>query len=356
MATVAQALRLALHFAEQELGVRNIFGEDVGPPLGGAFTVTQGLAFAWNTPLDERGIVGTAAGLAMLGEVSVCEMQFGDYSLNTIDLLRLVGNTHWSTRGQFPMPMVLMMPVGSGPHGGIYHSHSLESILSHLPGWKIVMPSNAYDAYGLMISAILDGNPVAYLIPKALAYRGNSQLPGEPVNLKQRINAPVTNRKSWHPDWPDIRPFTVPIGELSRLREGRELTVVCYGRMVEVVEQALATLDPGSGGGDGKVDLLDLRTLVPYDLPGLLKSVRSTRRLLVVNEDSEQTNFGEHLLRVVQDEVSLKTARLVAARHLPGVGLSQSLEDYTLPTVDRVREVLEQILADAARGCDVAVP
>ncbi len=135
MATIAQAIRLALRYAETDLGVRNIFGQDVGPPLGGAFTVTQGLESAWNSPLDERGIVGTAAGLAMMGETSVCEIQFGDYILNTIDLLRLIGNTCWSTVGQFPMPMVLMTPVGAGPHGGIYHSHSIESLLSHLPGW-----------------------------------------------------------------------------------------------------------------------------------------------------------------------------------------------------------------------------
>ena len=106
VATMAQAIRLALRHAETKLGVRNIFGQDVGVPLGGAFTLTQGLDSAWNSPLDERGILGTGAGLAMIGERSVCEIQFGDYILNSIYLLRRSCNMWWSTRGQVPRPMV----------------------------------------------------------------------------------------------------------------------------------------------------------------------------------------------------------------------------------------------------------
>ncbi len=342
MATIAQAIRLALRYAETDLGVRNIFGQDVGPPLGGAFTVTQGLESAWNSPLDERGIVGTAAGLAMMGETSVCEIQFGDYILNTIDLLRLIGNTCWSTGGQFPMPMVLMTPVGAGPHGGIYHSHSIESILSHLPGWKIVMPSTSRDAFGLMVSAILDGNPVAYLIPKALALSPGEPLDGEPPDLKKRINAPVKGRESWRPDWPRISPFAVPFGKLARRMEGDRLTVVSYGRMVRVVKEALERMPEARTRGH--VDLLDLRTLVPCDLEGIVASVRKTGSLFVVNEDSDQTNFGEHLVRLVSEAASPRDAVFLGARHLPGVGLSQPLEDYTLPSVERVQEVLERLL------------
>ena len=344
MATIAQAIRLALRYAETDLGLRNVFGQDVGPPLGGAFTVTQGLESAWNSPLDERGIVGTAAGLAMMGETSVCEIQFGDYILNTIDLLRLVGNTCWSTGGQFPMPMVLMTPVGAGPHGGIYHSHSIESILSHLPGWKIVLPSTSRDAYGLMVSALLDGNPVAYLIPKALALLPGDPLDGEPPDLKRRINAPVRERESWRPDWPEIPAFATPLGRLARRLEGDRLTVVSYGRMVRVVEDALARLPEARTAGC--VDLLDLRTIVPFDLEGVVDSVRRTGSLLVVNEDSDQTNFGEHVVRVVNEAVSPRRAVLLGARHLPGIGLAQPLEDYTLPSVERVREAIDRLLPE----------
>ncbi|HLW65235.1 MAG TPA: alpha-ketoacid dehydrogenase subunit beta, partial [Gemmataceae bacterium] len=159
MATLVQAVRMALHYGEEHLGVTDIFGEDVGPPLGGVFTATQGLRTAWNSPLDERGIIGTAMGIAYAGGRPVCEIQFCDYGFNTIDLLKVAGNQYWAGRGAFPMSIVVMMPSGSGIRGSLYHSHSFESWASRLTGWKIVMPSNALDGYGLMLSAIADPNP-----------------------------------------------------------------------------------------------------------------------------------------------------------------------------------------------------
>src|SRR6266545_2004071 len=116
MATLVQAVRLALHYGEEHLGVSDIFGQDVGPPLGGVFTATQGLRTAWNAPLDERGIVGMAIGLSLAGQRPVAEIQFCDYAFNTIDLLKLAGSTHWSSNGQWNLPMVVMTPVGSGIH------------------------------------------------------------------------------------------------------------------------------------------------------------------------------------------------------------------------------------------------
>lgn len=337
MASLAQAIRLALRHGETHLGVREIFGQDVGPPLGGVFTVTQGLERAWSSPLDERGILGTAAGLAMMGVRSVCEIQFADYLLNGIDLLRLIGNTCWSTRGQFPMPMVLMTPVGGGIHGGIYHSHSVESFFAHLPGWKVVMPSNAHDAYGLMVSAIEDGNPVAFLLPKALLYRAGPALPGEPADLAARINAPIGDRAGWKPVWPAIEPFRVPIGEAAVLRRGDRLTAVSWGRMLGIAMEA-------TGEVEG-IEWIDLRTLIPFDRETVLASAARTKRLLVVNEDGEQANLGEHLLRVATESVPGLRTRLVAAKNLPGVGLSAALEDYTLPTPATIRAAAAALLA-----------
>ncbi len=204
------------------------------------------------------------------------------------------------------------------------------------------MPSTSRDAYGLMVSAILDGNPVAYLIPKALTLLPGEPLDGEPPDLKRRINAPVKGREGWRPDWPLILPFATPLGRLARRMEGDRLTVVSYGRMIRVVEQALQLLPETRAAG--RVDLLDLRTLVPWDVEGVVASVRRTGALLVVNEDSEQTNFGEHIVRIVREAVSPREAVFLGARHLPGVGLSPSLEEYTLPSVDRVRGVLEKML------------
>src|ERR1700678_3821274 len=112
MATMAQAIRMALHYGEENMGLKEIFGQDVGPPLGGVFTATQGLKTAWNTPLDERGIIGMAIGIAMTGERCVAEIQFCDYIFNTIDMLKIAGNTNWVSNGNFQLPMVVMTPVG----------------------------------------------------------------------------------------------------------------------------------------------------------------------------------------------------------------------------------------------------
>src|SRR5216110_1953274 len=214
MATLVQAIRLALHYGEDHLGVTDVFGEDVGAPLGGVFTATQGLRTAWNTPLDERGIIGTAMGIAWAGGRPVCEIQFCDYGFNTIDLLKVAGNQRWSGNGQFDLPIVLMTPSGSGIRGSLYHSHSFESWASRLAGWKIVMPSNSLDGYGLMLSAIVDPNPVMVLLPKALLrVRGDQLIPGEPEDqelLKQLIDAPVGDRSKWTPCWPPVEEYFVP--------------------------------------------------------------------------------------------------------------------------------------------------
>src|SRR3954469_12929180 len=111
MATMAQAIRLALHFGEENLGLKDVFGQDVGAPLGGVFTATQGLKTSWNAPLDERGIIGVAMGIAMAGDRCVAEIQFCDYIFNTIDQLKIAGNTLWCTNGQMSLPMVVMTPV-----------------------------------------------------------------------------------------------------------------------------------------------------------------------------------------------------------------------------------------------------
>src|SRR5437588_2318675 len=234
MATLVQAIRLALHYGEECLGVTDVFGEDVGPPLGGVFTATQGLRTAWNTPLDERGIIGTAMGIAYAGGRPVCEVQFCDYGFNIIDLLKVAGKQRWAGAGQYDMPIVVMTPSGSGIRGSLYHSHSFESWATRLAGWKIVMPSTALDAYGLMLSAIVDPNPVMVLLPKALLrVRGEDLIPGEPDNedqLKEMIDAPIGDRSRWQPRWPDVQSYFVPLGRASLVREGTHATVVSYGR------------------------------------------------------------------------------------------------------------------------------
>lgn len=358
MATMAQAIRMALHYGEENLGVTDIFGEDVGKPLGGVFTSTQGLKNAWNSPLDERGIIGCAMGLAMAGEKPVCEVQFGDYIFNTIDLLKLAGNSCWSSVGQYNLPMVCMTIVGAGIRGSIYHSHSFESIASHIQGWKIVLPSRPIDAYGLMIAAIKDPNPVMYLYPKALIrVRGEELIPGEPKDpkkLKRMIDAPtgetlyqvIENRKDWEPKWPEgLEAYEVKIGEARVAREGSDLTVVTYARhavMAQNVAKKLA--DEGHA-----IEVVDLRTLVPWDRKTVFESVRKTGRCLVLNEDTPVSNFGEHILREIIENCFYELVakpRLLAGEDVPGVGLHPDLEEASVPHEPDIERVIREILAE----------
>lgn len=344
MATMAQAIRLALHYGEKHLDVKDIFGQDVGAPLGGVFTVTQGLETTWNTPLDERGIIGMATGIAMTGQRCVAEIQFSDYIFNTIDLLKLVGNMYWSSNGQVAMPLVLMTPNGAGIRGSIYHSHSFDSWASRMPGWKIVMPSNPIDAYGLMLSAILDPNPVLYLKPKALLrVRGEELIPGEPENendLKAMIDAPLGDRSKWKAKWPSVKEHLVPIGKAKVVHPGEQLTVVSFGRTLPICKKIAEELK-----GQISVEVIDLRSIYPYDWQAIKQSVQKTKRVLFVNEDTEVTNFAEHLAYRVTNEMFFEIMappRVLAAKNIPGIGLHPNLEENTVPNKE---EILHEIKA-----------
>jgi 2-oxoisovalerate dehydrogenase E1 component beta subunit len=348
MATVVQAIRLGLHVGEERLGVTDVFGQDVGPPLGGVFTQSQGLRTAWNSPLDERGIVGTAIGLALAGQRPVAEIQFCDYAFNSIDLMKLAGGICWSSAGDWNCPMVLMTPVGSGIRGSIYHSHSFDAQATRVPGWKVVMPSNPLDAYGLLLSAIVDPNPVMFLAPKALMRTkagADERIPGEPDDervLSRMIDAPLGDRSRWRPDWPDVKDLFVPIGEARVRREGTSVTVVTYGRMVPI---ALAAAERLAGEGVS-VEVIDLRSLAPYDWARVRASIEKTRRVLYLNEDTEVTNFGEHLIRRTVDELFYELyapPKLLAGAHVPGIGLADSLERASVPQLETIVSALREL-------------
>ena len=352
MATLVQAIRMALHYGEEHLGVTDIFGEDVGPPLGGVFTATQGLKTAWNSPLDERGIIGTAMGIAYAGGRPVAEIQFCDYGFNVIDLLKVAGNQRWASAGNYDMPMVLMTPSGSGIRGSLYHSHSFESWATRLAGWKIVMPSNALDAYGLMLAAIKDPNPVLVLLPKALLrIRGNQLIPGEPDDeklLREMIDAPVGDRSDWQPHWPDLDEFVIPLGVAAKTREGADATIISYGRTLPLCAQAADQLNDAH---DLTFDIIDLRSLFPYDWKMIRDSIQKTGRVLIVNEDTEVTNFGEHLLRRVIDEhfyELLCRPRVLAGKHVPGIGLNQVYEQNTVPQLPHIEKAMHAIATEEA--------
>ena len=349
MANMAQSIRLALHYGEEHLEVKDIFGQDVGMPLGGVFTATQGLKTSWNSPLDERGIVGAATGIALTGQRCVAEIQFCDYIFNTIDLLKMVGNTHWVSHGNYSLPLVLMTPVGAGIHGSIYHSHSFDAMASRLVGWKVVMPSTPYDAYGLMLSAIKDPNPVMFLKPKALLRVRSSEdewIPGVPKSreeLNGMIDAPLgEKRNKWKPRWPELEEILVPIGKAKVVHTGSDVTVVSYGRQLPMCETVSHQLKKESGI---EMEVIDLRSIFPYDWESLKKSIQKTKRVLFVNEDTEVTNFAEHLAYRCTQELFYHLhapPRVLAGKNLPGIGLHQDLEKKSVPQVEDIRrEVLE---------------
>src|SRR5438477_9986302 len=293
-----------------------------------------------------------AMGIAYAGGRPVAEIQFCDYGFNTIDLLKVAGNQRWAGAGNYSLPLVLMMPSGSGIRGSLYHSRSFESWASTLAGWKVVMPSNALDAYGLMISAIIDPNPVMVLLPKALLrVRGEQLIPGEPADpnvLKEMIDAPVGDRSTWEPRWPDVKEHLVPLGVAAVVREGQAATVISYGRTLPLCVQAADQLAREEGLA---FDVLDLRSIFPYDWKAITQSVLKTGRVLIVNEDTEVTNFGEHLLRRVVEEHFydlLVRPRVLFGAHVPGIGLNQTYEWNEVPQLPNMLVAMREVATEAA--------
>jgi 2-oxoisovalerate dehydrogenase E1 component beta subunit len=349
MANMAQAIRMALHVGETRHGVTDIFGEDVGAPLGGVFTATQGLKNAWNSPLDERGIIAAAMGIGLAGQRCVAEIQFCDYIFNTIDLMKIAGNTLWVSNGQYNMPIVVMTPVGAGIRGSVYHSHSFDAWATRMPGWKIVCPSTPLDAYGLMISAIKDPNPVLFLKPKALMrVRGDELIPGEPADeklLKAMIDAPIGDRGAWRAKWPELTDFEIPIGEAKITRSGDRATLVSYGRTLPACNKVADQL-----AQEGiAIEVIDLRSLYPYDWQAVKRSIEKTSRVMFVNEDTDVTNFGEHLAHRATTELFyqlLARPRVVAGKNLPGIGLHPNLEEASVPHYEDILHETRELLAE----------
>jgi len=316
---------------------------------GPSLRATQGLKTSWNTPLDERGIIGMAMGIAMAGDRCVAEIQFCDYIFNTIDLLKIAGNTLWCTNGQYNLPMVVMTPVGAGIRGSVYHSHSLDAWASRLAGWKVVMPSNPLDSYGLLLSAIEDPNPVLFMKPKALMrVRGEELIPGEPSDekqLKSMIDAPIGDRTQWKPKWPKLEPYMVPIGKGKITRTGEHISVVSYGRTLLICNEIADQL----AQENISVEVIDLRSIYPYDWSMIKESVSKTGRVLFVNEDTEVTNFGEHLAYRITQELFyhlLARPRVIAGKHLPGIGLHPNLEDNSVPQKSEIMTAVREIVAE----------
>src|SRR5882762_8533278 len=237
-----------------------VLGEDVGK-FGGVFRATSGLydEFGGNrvidTPLAEAGIIGTAIGMALYGLRPVPEIQFGDFIYPAFDqIVNELAKFRYRSGGHYPCPVVIRTPVGGGIRGGHYHSQSPEAIFIHVPGIKVVCPSNPHDAKGLLLSSIRDPDPVLFFEPKRIYRAAKGEVPEND--------------------------YTVPLSKAAVVREGRHVTVVAWGAMLY---EALEAANQAALSGV-ECEVIDLRTLWPVDIDAVVASVRKTGRVVVVHE------------------------------------------------------------------------
>jgi 2-oxoisovalerate dehydrogenase E1 component beta subunit len=296
-----------------------VIGEDVGV-YGGAFKVTQGFQEEFgpwrviDAPLSETAIVGGCTGAAIMGMRPVAEMQFADFISCAWDQLVTVAAKQRYRAGT-PVPITVRLPSGGGFSGGPFHSQNPESSFAHVPGLKVVCPATPADAKGLLIEAIQDPNPVLYF---------------EHKHLYRRIKDEV----------PDER-YTVPFGEARVHREGDDLSLITWGAMVYTADEAAQKLEE-----EGiSVEILDLRTLVPWDKEAVLRSVEKTSKALVLHEDTLTGGFGAEIAATIAQEAFENLdapVRRVAAPDAP-VPFAPVLEKAFIPQVDDVVAGLREL-------------
>jgi 2-oxoisovalerate dehydrogenase E1 component beta subunit len=296
-----------------------VIGEDVGV-YGGAFKVTQGFQEEFgpwrviDAPLSETAIVGGCTGAAMMGMRPVAEMQFADFISCAWDHLVTVAAKQRYRTGT-PVPITVRLPSGGGFSGGPFHSQNPESSFAHIPGLKVVCPATPADAKGLLIEAIQDPNPVLYF---------------EHKHLYRRIKDEV----------PDER-YTVPFGEARTHREGDDVTLITWGAMVYTADEAAQKLEEEGVS----VEILDLRTLAPWDKEAVLSSVEKTSKALVLHEDTHTGGFGAEIAATIGEEAfeSLDApVRRIAAPDTP-VPFSPPLEKAFIPQVEDVVAGLKEL-------------
>jgi 2-oxoisovalerate dehydrogenase E1 component len=298
-----------------------VFGEDVGRK-GGVHLVTEGLQRqfgelrVFDTSLSEEGIIGRAVGMAIAGLMPVAEIQFRKYADPAAEQLNNCGTLRWRTANRFAAPIVVRMPGGYGKDvGDPWHSLSDEVRFAHAVGWQVVIPSNASDAVGLLRTAMRSGNPTIFFEHRSLLMTsdGSARYPGDD--------------------------YVLPLGSARMLREGRDLTVVSWGAMVH------RCLEAAERFGE-RVELLDLRTIAPWDREQVLTSVRKTGRCLVVHEDTITAGFGAEIVAVIASEafwhLDAPIERLAVA-DLP-MPYHPVLLNAVLPDADLIGAHIERLL------------
>ena len=298
-----------------------VYGEDVGIE-GGVFRATvdlqkiYGKERAFDTPLAESGIVGTAVGMAINGMRPVVELQFSGFSYPAFNqIITHVARMRNRSRGKYNLPMVIRAPYGGGIKALEHHSESTEALYAHIPGIKVVIPSTPYDAKGLLIAAIRDPDPVLFWEPKRI-YRA----------FKQEIPEDA---------------YEIPLSKAKIIQEGTDITVVAWGAMLRDVQKAVEIVKKK----DISVEVIDLRTISPMDRESFIESVKKTGRILVVHEAPKTLGVGAEIISIVNEKAFLYLE--APPTRLTGFDTTFPLprgEHHYIPTPERIAKTIEDIL------------
>ena len=301
-----------------------VMGEDVGP-RGGVFGVTDGFTKQFgpmrvlDTPLAESLIAGAAIGAAINGMRPVAEMQFADFSHPAMDqIMNEAAKIRFRSNNAFNVPMVIRMPYGGGIHGALYHSQSVEALYGHIPGLIVVIPSNPYDAKGMLKAAIRDPDPVIFLEHKGAYRLIKGEVPEED--------------------------YTVPLGKAAIAREGTDMTAVAYGMMLHHCLKAAETL-----AGEGvSVEVVDVRTISPLDRETIVESVKKTGKAIVVYEDNYSGGWGAEISASIAEAAFAYLDGpivRVAGPDIPSMPYNHNQEHYFMPNPDKIAKAMRELAA-----------
>lgn len=320
--TYAEAIKEAMSEEMRRDESVVFIGEDIGLYCG-AFGVSRGMLeeFGSNrvidTPISETAYVGCAVGAAITGMRPIVELMFSDFMSVCYDqILNQAAKMHYMFGGKVSVPMVLRTAAGGGTGAAAQHSQSLENMYAHVPGLKVVLPSSPYDAKGLLKTAIRDNNPVIFLESKLL-YRKKGEVPEEE--------------------------YLIPFGQADVKREGSDLSIITYGRTVQM---ALEIADKLAAEGKS-IEVVDLRSIAPMDKEAIVRSVKKTRRAVVVHEAVEYGGFGGEIVSTIADSDAFyqldAPVKRVGALYCP-VPFNPKLEKYMLPSAERIEAAVREIL------------
>ena len=313
---MVQAINSTLDMLMKEDDSIILLGEDIGKD-GGVFRVTEGLQAKYgserviDTPLVELGIVGMAIGMALTGLKPVPEIQFQDFIFTAFDqIVNQAAKMRYRSGGEYNVPMVLRTPYGGGIRGGLYHSQSGEAYFAHTAGLTVLSPSNPYDAKGLLISAMKSKDPIIFLEPKRL-YRS--------------IKSDVPDEK-----------YSIPIGKAALVHEGSKMTFVTYGSMVPTVVNTVTkhSID---------ADVIDLRTIMPYDGETILNSVKKTGKVIIVHEAPRTLGMGAEISAFIGERAVDYLMAPILRVCGPDIPFPYKLEEYYMPNEGRILKAINRV-------------